>query len=260
MFQSPRFSDETLESFYSEGYYTGKNSYTYVDERENFKGSSYVWNKRLKKISSFMGFDTKNKKKFLDIGCSFGGFIKCAEDAGFDAYGLDVSEFASTYAREKLGLKNVLCGNFTKGIYDDDFFDVITMIEVIEHVKNPKETIDEAYKILKPGGLFILQTANMDGHQAKREKADYHYFLPGHLYYFSAKTLKKYLQDAGFSKVKIFYGVDFGLMPKLKKSALAFKSAKEYFKLLKISYYHLKSKVHIKDFCLTSSMVVYAVK
>ena len=260
IFQSPRFSDEAISEFYSEGYYTGKSSYTYVDERENFKGSSYVWNKRIKKISSFLGLAVNKGKRFLDIGCSFGGFLSCAEDAGFDVYGLDISSFAASYARDKLNLKNVICADFTKGLYEENFFDVITMIEVIEHVKDPMQTIKEAYKILKPGGLFLLQTANMDGYQAKKEGADYHYFLPGHLYYFSAKTLKSYLKKCGFKKVKIFYGVDFGLLPKLRKSATTFKSLKDYLKLFRISYYHLKSRVHIKDFCLTSSMVVYAVK
>ena len=260
IFQRPRFSDEEIQSFYSEDYYKGKADYKYIDERENIKGSAYVWKKRLKKILKNLKHKDGKNLKILDIGCSFGGFINEAKKMDFDVYGLDVSEYSVNYARNELGLNNVKAGELSKGMYDENFFDVITMVEVIEHVKNPREILTEIYRILKPGGIVLLQTANMDGKQAKVAGKDYHYFLPGHLFYFSVNTLTNYLKTIGFSKSKVFHGVDFGLLPKLKKSRLTFKHWHEYRKWVRISFYHLLSQIHVKDFAMTSSMVIYGFK
>lgn len=260
IFQNPRFSDEEIHQFYDEGYYKGNNDFSYIDERENFKGSGYVWNKRVSILNKHLKVKDSAQKTFLDIGCSFGGFLKCAENAGFIPYGIDVSEYAARYARDVLQLNNVLCGEFTKGMYPENFFDVITLVEVIEHIKNPHDTLKELFRVLKPGGVLLLQTANMDGVQSKKAGKEYHYFLPGHLFYFSKKTLTRYLNDCGFTGIKIFHGVDFGLLPKLKKSAGTFKKWTDYKKWFSISFYHLKSKIHKGDFALTSSMVIYARK
>ncbi len=260
IFQNPRFSDTQISDFYKEEYYTGKTDYTYVDERVNFKHSAYVWDKRIKTLLKYLKTDKNQAMRFLDIGCSFGGFLKRAQNSGFKTYGIDISDYSTAYARDELGLKNVVCGEFSAGMYEENFFDIVTMVEVIEHVKNPKKIIDGIYKVLKPGGIALIQTANMDGRQAKKAGKDYHYFLPGHLFYFSKKTLCKYLKDSGFSGYKVFHGVDFGLIPKLKKSAGSFNKWHEYFKWLKISFYHAKSAIHFKNFALTSSMVVYGFK
>ena len=100
----------------------------------------------------------------------------------------------------------------------------------------------------------------MDGWQAQKAKERYHYFLPGHLSYFSAQNLSHTLYTIGFSKVKIYYPVDFGLLPKLRKSRGDFSTLKDYVKWFTIALYHLKSKIKWKGQPLTSSMVVYAFK
>ena len=100
----------------------------------------------------------------------------------------------------------------------------------------------------------------MDGVQAKSEKDDYHYFMPGHLSYFTKKNLTNLLKEVGFSKVKVYRPVEFGLLPKLLKSKQHFKKKRDYLKWFRISYYHYKSMIHFGDFSLTSSMVIYATK
>ncbi len=260
IFQNPRFSDAEINDFYKEEYYTGSADFSYIDERVNFKHSSYVWDKRIKKLKKYLKTEPNNSPRFLDIGCSFGGLLQRAQNFGFEPYGIDISDYSVTYAREKLGLNNVVCGEFNPDMYTENFFDIITMVEVIEHVKNPEKIIKGIYKVLKPGGIVLLQTANMDGVQAKKGGSEYHYFLPGHLFYFSKTTLLEYLKKAGFSDSKVFHGVDFGLLPKLRKSTGSFKNWYDYFKWLRISYYHLKSQVHLGNFALTSSMVIYGFK
>ncbi|HPI90168.1 MAG TPA: class I SAM-dependent methyltransferase, partial [Spirochaetota bacterium] len=100
----------------------------------------------------------------------------------------------------------------------------------------------------------------MDGRQARQLKDRYEYFMPGHLSYFSMSNLRSTLRECGFSRIKVYYPVEFGLIPKLLKSRHAFKSFKDYRAWPRISWYHVKSKVHCGTFAMTSSMVIYAYK
>jgi SAM-dependent methyltransferase len=139
-------------------------------------------------------------------------------------------------------------------------FHIVSMIEVIEHLPDPRAALTELARVMHPEGLLIIQTANMDGLQAKRAGEAYHYFLPGHLVYFSRKTLTRLLLECGFENTAIFYPCEFGLLPKLKKSRGNFKTLPDYRAWFRIAWYHLRSKIHWGDFALTSGMVVYARK
>ncbi|MEJ5283759.1 MAG: class I SAM-dependent methyltransferase [Brevinematia bacterium] len=250
---------ENAYKFYTEGYYSQNQEYAYIDERKSEKFARYVWKKRikiLKKIEKTQG----SNKNFLDVGCSFGGLLKVAEENGFFPYGVEVSEYSGGYAIKRFGKDRIFIGSIEDISLPENFFSVITMIEVIEHILNPKIAIEKLYNSLKEGGILLIQTANMAGLQAKIFGKNYHYYLPGHLSYFSHKNLKKLLKDIGFKWVKVYGGVEFGLVPKLLKSRGDFKTFKDYFKWLRITFYHFLSKLRIGDLFFTSSMVVIARK
>ena len=253
IFMNPQFDDETIKSFYSEQYYSGKSDYSYIDERGIKKYSSYVWDSRLKIIRKFA-----KGGNFLDVGCAFGGFLERASK-WYIPFGIEISDYAATHAKKIFG-DNIHHGTIFNHPFQAESFSVITMIELIEHLSDPKKAIEECYKLLKKDGLLLIQTANMDGLQAKSAGPRYEYFMPGHLSYFSKKNLCKLLRTVGFSYIKVFQPVEFGLLPKLLKSRGSFKSFKDYKAWIRIATYHYKSKIHCGDFALTSSMVVYAIK
>jgi len=256
MFQYPIPSIEQIEKMYDKEYYGGAKVLSYEDERKSFKFNSYVWKARIKKIKRYI--NKTEKPKILDIGSSFGGFLSIAKEYGFDPYGIEISDYSRNYSTKLLGEDRIF-KNFL-GKFESEFFDVITMIELIEHLDDPKKYIIECYKVLKKNGILVIQTADMNGLQAKREGINYHYFIPYHLHFFPAATLTEKLKEIGFSNVKIFRPVEFGLLPKLLKSRRDFKSWKDYFKWFRITFYHLKGYIHFKNFSLTSSMVIYARK
>lgn len=253
IFMNPAIDDKTIKSLYSRDYFEGNADYSYIDERKIKKFSNYVWNKRIKVIRKYV-----QEGNFLDIGCSFGGLLESASKF-YAPYGIEASEYAWTHASSIFG-KNIHHGTIEDHPFGGNFFSAITMIELIEHLDNPLLAIEECYRLLKEKGVLVIQTANMDGRQAKKLGKDYEYFMPGHISYFTMKNLKEALLNAGFTRVKVFYPVEFGLLPKLKKSRGNFKTFKDYKAWLRISSYHFKSKIHAGNFAMTSSMVIYAFK
>ncbi|TGN13980.1 class I SAM-dependent methyltransferase [Leptospira ilyithenensis] len=239
------------KELYSEAYYKGKSEYSYIDERETEKYQSYVWDARIKNIRKFI-----SKGHFLDIGSSFGGFLKRAQLKGFTVQGVEISDYAAGYANEN-GVPT-FHGTFLEANFPDHSFDVITLIEVIEHLENPKLIFREITRILKPNGLLVLQTANFEGWQAKKEKANYHYYMPGHVYYYSDSVMKEILTRLKYDRFISYFGVDFPLSAKLLKSRGSFKSIWDYAKWIRIAFYHFQSKLKKNGFPLTSSYVLYA--
>lgn len=252
IFMNPAFSDEKLASFYSDDYYLGNAAYSYVDEREKEKYFAHVWNARLRTIRSWV-----KGGNFLDIGCAFGGFLTSASKY-FAPYGIELSPYSADYAdRRTITVHN---GTIDDAPYDDNFFSCITMIEMIEHLKDPASAIDRCYRMLQSGGILVIQTADMNAWQSRDEGKEYHYYLPGHLSYFSESNLCMVLRERGFSKIRLYRPVDFGLMPKLLKSRGNFSRISDYRAWFRIARYHYMGLFRSKGIPLTSSMVVYAQK
>lgn len=244
--------------FYDEAYYKNQKAYSYLDERENEPASRIVWNARLKRLEKWD--HSTAKKRFLDVGCSFGGLMQTAQSFGYDPFGVEVSPYSGNYASKRFGQNKIFLGNIEEMSLPKNFFSAVTMIEVIEHLYNPRKALENLYQAMKPGGVILIQTADMSGNQALKGGADYHYYLPGHLSYFNRFNLKNLLLESGFSKVRFIPGVEFGLLPKLRKMRAGFQKPSDYLRWIKTSAYHFKSKIIIGKIHLTSSMVMAAWK
>jgi 2-polyprenyl-3-methyl-5-hydroxy-6-metoxy-1,4-benzoquinol methylase len=253
MFMNPLFTDNVIKEFYSEDYFKGRADYSYVDEREIKKYSRYVWDKRIKIIHKYV-----KSGNFLDVGCSFGGLLESAAEY-YTTYGIELSDYAFSHSKKLFG-KKIHHGTLNDHKFKNNFFSAITMIELIEHLSDPVLAVNKCYNLLRNDGVLVVQTANMNGEQAKDLGSNYEYFMPGHLSYFTAENLTMLLKAAGFRKIRIYYPVEFGLLPKLLKSRGSFKKFSDYKAWFRISSYHLKSKIHYGNFAMTSSMVIYAVK
>lgn len=238
------------KELYSESYYTGKAEYAYRDERKTEHYDAYVWDARIRNIKKFV-----KSGNFLDVGSSFGGFLERARIAGFSVFGVEVSPYSSEYSRKRN--LEVFTGEYLKNPYPENFFDVITLVEVLEHLPEPRKVLEKIFAQLRSGGIVLLQTANFEGMQAKESGCSYHYYLPGHLYYFSKMNLETLLYSVGFSSTKMYFGVDFPLIAKLLKSRGSFTGFNDYAKWWTISKYHMKSILSPGS---TSSMVLYGFK
>jgi len=145
----------------------------------------------------------KKKGKLLDIGCSYGYFLKLAQGYGWETYGIEISDYVSHYCRQKLNL-NVFTGDVREAHYPSQYFDVITMFHVLEHVLDPLDYLREINRILKPDGLIVVEVPNIGSLKAKLAKKNWISFKPPeHLYYFSLKTIIQFLNETGFQPVKV---------------------------------------------------------
>lgn len=191
----PQPSDEKLEKRYNEDYneiwlITKDNSSVQIMKKKTFE-------KRLKKIQEF-----KNSGRILDIGCATGMFLELASEKGWESYGLDVGEYAIELAKKKFG-NNIYKGTLEQAKYDNDYFDVITMFDVIEHMRNPSDSLRETNRILKKDGLLVITTPNITSFACKFYGKNWPYFDLEHLYYFSPDTLKRMLNSSGFEVSEI---------------------------------------------------------
>lgn len=135
--------------------------------------------------------------RMLDIGCSVGATVQAAMDMGWDASGVDISQNAVDECRSH-GLD---CHKID-GValpFEDNHFDMITNWHVIEHCRDVKETLSEWYRVLKPGGIMILETPDSTYLKAQIMGTRYRKFWPPeHLYTFDRKNLSAILQSSGF--------------------------------------------------------------
>lgn len=253
IFMNPRFTDAAMAALYGKDYYSGAAEYSYYDEREAEKYSRYVWDRRCEVLHRFIPGGN-----LLDVGSSFGGFLKSASKYYYP-HGIEVSSYAGGYSISSIG-RTIHIGTLKNHPFDSGHFSVITMIELLEHLPDPLFALRECRRLLCDGGLLLIQTANMAGLQARLKGKRYAYYLPGHCSYFTKKNLTDALTACGFSTIKVFHPVEFGLLPKLKKSRHTFASPWDYRKWLRIAAYHYASKIHCGNFAVTSSMVIYAFK
>lgn len=265
-FQHPM--PRNADAYYDEAYYTGMAQFSYQDERKVEYYHNFVHFARLKTILTASG---TAHLKLLDVGCAFGAFVRAAAQFG-EAYGLDVSAFAvregnkiSTAAGSTArlfhgDLTHLPKSHAAKKIFSPQTFSVITLIEVAEHLAKPRAALDAAYRLLCPGGLLVIQTANFEGHQARDAGANYHYYLPGHLVYYTATGLKRLLSEIGFQHFKEFTPVDFPLHAKWRKAWGEIQRPADLLRFWRMSLYHWKSKFRYRGYPLTSSYVLYAFK
>lgn len=168
----------------------------------------------LKKIEKI-----KPTGNFLDIGTNMGMFLRNARNRGWKLFGIEPSPALSEIAREKFGL-NIFTGFLHENKFSDNFFDIVTMTDVFEHITRPQEMLKDVHKIIKPNGLLFIKVpyANFTLLKCSLYKKVLHKFSfrqdifrdifdsREHIVHYTKETIIKMLDKGGF-KVD-FVGID----------------------------------------------------
>ena len=149
------------------------------------------------------GFEKFRKNnKMLDVGCGPGLFLIEAKKRGWEVYGTEFTDKQLAYLKDK-GI-NTLKGKLTNNSFEDGLFDVIISSEVIEHINNPVEEMQQFHRLLRKGGVVYITTPNFNALERYLLKGDYEIIeYPEHLSYYTPTTINLLLTNNGFEKLKI---------------------------------------------------------
>ena len=221
VFTSPQLGYGELKNYFSGEYLSfgikerGKNLFQIIQSflkkktLEQFFGYDHRrwWGFLLYTFSIPLAHYPNNKmgKKILDIGCGSGNYLAEVEKIGWDVYGIDPSDVAVNVAKGR-GLKNIYKGDAIKLPFEDNFFDVISIFHVFEHVPNPQEVLNETKRVLKPGGILIIGVPNFSSLGSKiYGKYWAGLSFPLHYFFYTQKTLGKVLTRSNFDVLSLNY-------------------------------------------------------
>ncbi len=139
--------------------------------------------------------------RLIDIGCGQGDLLYLLRlDSDFNAIGLDLSVVPVMYCR-KLGL-DVKVGTLQEQSFEEESFDAVTALNLIEHVPDPVAELREMNRALVPGGLLASRVPCVTHIRARMSGINWDQFNPPrHLWYFSPETFGRLLQMTGFECV-----------------------------------------------------------
>ncbi len=177
---------EEIDQIYTQ-YYTPENIIRNITQ---MKSGEISLNKHAEYIQTIV----EPPARILDLGASTGEFVKILRDKGYDVSGCELSPEARRMAKKKFGF------DFYSSLDQiEDVYDLVTGIEVVEHLVNPLNILDKVYQVLGPGGIAYLSTPNSDGLNAKLSREKWREAVrPFHLVLFNYSSMKQLVEATGF--------------------------------------------------------------
>lgn len=172
----------------------------------HFRASRLFWT--LRELGKF------KRGRLLDVGCGAGDFIEAFSyylPKEVELFGVDISRLAVREAKKRELRAEFIVADAEKLPFSDAYFDVVTCFDIIEHVEKPALVFEEASRVLKKGGILqaFVPTENTVflpeglliklGWKAKE-------IFGGHPHHFSAREVRAWVEDAGFTIAKLRWG------------------------------------------------------
>ena len=197
VYQHPRPTERSMEAFYPPEY----QPYTPKLESESWLrrfDRRYGLRKRCHAVTRHVP-----QGRLLDVGCATGDFLdemRCVP--GWRVVGLEPSATAARYARIQQEL-DVVEGTLNDSPFADSSFDAVTVWDVLEHVYDPRAVIDGLARLLRPGGVLVINYPNLNAIDRRLFGRFWcGYELPRHLYLFPDQLLDEVLAEHGLHEVE----------------------------------------------------------
>lgn len=145
----------------------------------------------------------KNKGSLLDIGCAFGYLLDVACERGWKCWGIDISEYASQVAAENNRIEKIWIGDFLNISMPKEKFNVIVMVDFVEHIYNTKDVLIKCKKMLNNKGLLVVVTPDSGSFSCKCMGRHWPHFNNEHVTYFSRKCAETIFDILGFNLLKV---------------------------------------------------------
>lgn len=190
----PMLSTAQVAAFYPDEYYgepygePGAKFHPVVERVVRWIGARHV---------SFLTGGLPPRARVLDVGCGRGVVLSALADRGYEVHGVELSAEAARGADPRAEVRITAC--LADAEYPAASFDEVLVWHVLEHLPDPRETLQEVHRILRPGGRLIVAVPNFSSLQARcAGPAWFHLDLPRHLYQFPISALRRLLEATGF--------------------------------------------------------------
>lgn len=196
--------DQIAMELWNNDFLEGKNDFDWNHFRR-YRGHNRL---RVQELQNY-----REQGRLLDVGCSNGYFLAVARQKGWQVYGVEVCKELVRHINKYLNL-NISIGTLEETKFSSDFFDVVYLNHLLEHLRDPMAFLVEVHKLLKDDGLLFIGVPNANDSLNSLNRILSWLKLrrvwtgdlcpPMHLYAFTPHTLTKMLEKAGFRILSLF--------------------------------------------------------
>jgi 2-polyprenyl-3-methyl-5-hydroxy-6-metoxy-1,4-benzoquinol methylase len=140
------------------------------------------------------------RNRLLEVGSNVGLFLDVAGRNGWHARGIEPSRWAVERGRERFGVD--LRQGTLEDLEGDPPADAVVMLDVLEHLTDPLESLRRLRTLVEEEGLLVLSTVDLAGLHGRVRKGSWPWFIRPHLHYFTPETLDAMLAEAGFDLIE----------------------------------------------------------
>lgn len=144
--------------------------------------------------------NSKKIKTYLDVGCAKGFLVEYMLSKKVDAYGIELFPDVAKEAQDLVGNRRIITGNFETFNFNKSY-DLITMFDLIEHVKDPQKTLTKAKTILNPGGKILIITPNIRSWKRTLLRQNWTAYHLEHVNCFSCDSMNFFAKKTGLKLV-----------------------------------------------------------
>lgn len=191
MYPIPAKTDQIYSSHY---FYGAVNGFGYINYEEDKDAASHEFSRYLDYIERYY----PSKGQLLDVGAATGSFLSAAKSRGWSVTGLEISDCAAAKGRD--GGIQIITGTLETNELPANSFDVITFLDVFEHVLYPQQTLEKTRQLLKPTGLLVFNMPDTGSWCARILGKRWALIIPPeHLHLFNRKNFQYLLNLHEFS-------------------------------------------------------------
>jgi len=203
----PQLDDAALAAIYNRSYFE-------IYDEGSDQALSPFRKMKQRSFESFVGLIAPMQpgSRLVDCGAGTGFLIDLARRIGLDAYAIELSEYGAAECRKIAGDHHVFQGEVEQSRFEanpDNQYEIITMIDFIEHVRNPRSVLQWASAHLSPKGDLLIVTPGLGGLSHKVFGRHWPYYYPEHLWYFGRKSLSQLLVECGFTVRAVRHAVKY---------------------------------------------------
>ncbi len=198
VYMNPRLTESAIARFYDK-------VYPLILPRADYEQHHDVRSHYLLDITAAYLAPSTAPVSVLDIGCGGGQFLSAAQERGWQIYGSEVSTVAAQAVSQRLGV-SIHIGDFRDMPLPLESLDVITLLEVMEHLRAPVDFVRDAVALLKPGGMLVIEVPNIAAAEYRLARLlgqMYRGFIVEHLYYFSPRFMQTLMRDLNMRVVRM---------------------------------------------------------